>query len=44
MRPLEDINPLLPAGYDAVWTIAIVAAAAVVIVAIVWLARVLSRR
>lgn len=44
MTPLADINPLLPAEYDVAWTVALIAVVAVVVIAIVWLARVISRR
>ncbi len=33
--PIEDINPLIPAGYDIAWTVVVVVLFVAVVVAVV---------
>jgi hypothetical protein len=44
MAPLENVNPLIPAGYDIVWTAVIAVSFVALIVAIVLIARAAARR
>lgn len=40
---MDNLNPMIPAGYDVLWTIAVVALAVVVIGALVSVGRAASR-